>query len=234
MLRRRALIAGAAAALAAAAAALRPGAVSVSSTADASAPPSFDDLLSVAAPGDVLFKSSAGGFWGNMASAFSAGDDRFGHVGIVARTGTGALTVIHAGGDPVSREGRVRADPIVLFLSGVEAAALYRPDAEQAVLTSMLAYAEAAADRAAPFDRQFSLTSEDRLYCTELVWRALGAAGAGDAVPQKSVRAGRVYISLADLQASPALRLVALSPAAPPPAGPGGERNIGRAGGAAP
>ncbi len=176
-------------------------------------------MIAAAAPGDVLFKSDAGGFWGNAARAFSAGDDRFGHVGIIVKTSAGALSVVHAGGDPVSREGRVRADPIDAFLAGVETAALYRPDADPRGLARMIAYAQATAARGAPFDRQFSLTSEDRLYCTELVWRALAAAGAGDAAAQKSVRAGRIYISLEDLQTSPALRLIAESPPSAP-AGP--------------
>lgn len=215
MLDRRHVIAGAAAGLSLAVLfAVR--SEPVGADAGEPAPPVFDSLVGAAAPGDILFKSAAGGFWGNLAGAFSENDGRFGHVGIVARSGAGALTVIHAGGDPVSREGRVRADPIGHFLEGVSAAALYRPGTAGMDLAPMLVYADAAAARGAPFDRVFSLASEDRLYCTELVWRALSEAALGDAVPHKSVRAGRAYISLEDLQNSPFLVLVAESPAAAP------------------
>lgn len=181
-------------------------------------------IAAAAEPGDVLFKSDAGGFWGNMARAFSETDGRYGHVGVVARDAAGALCVIHAGGDPVSREGRVRSDSLAGFLAGVEAAALYRARAKARARGAMLAYLEDAAARGAPFDRQFSLKTKDRLYCTELVWRALSAGVERDATPNKSVRAGRVYISLEDLQKSPHLReIAAVSRAAPQP-----ERAAGR------
>lgn len=170
-------------------------------------------ILAAAAPGDVLFKDAAGGFWGNAARSFSSNDDGYGHVGIIAKNPAGALVVIHAGGDPVSRNGRVRIDPINQFLQRVNAAALYRPTIEQNELSAMLTYARAAAARAAPFDRTFSLASEEALYCTELVWRALSIALKRDAVPDKSARAGRVYIGLDDLQHSPFVALIALAPA---------------------
>ena len=178
------------------------------------------DIALQARPGDVLFKSDAGGFWGNMARAFSKTDDRYGHVGVVVGSPSGGHHVIHAGGDPVSREGRVRSDPLRTFLEGVEDAALYRPAAD--ATAASLAYLKAAAGRGAPFDRQFSLETEDRLYCTELVWRALSRAVADDAVPDKSVRAGRVYISLEDLQKSPFLREIAVVSGSAPER-PGGQ-----------
>ena len=59
--------------------------------------------------------------------------------------------------------------------------------------------------RGAPFDAAFSLDTEEALYCTELVWRALTAAAGEDAAPRKTERVGRLFVAIDDLQASPLL-----------------------------
>jgi hypothetical protein len=159
------------------------------------------EASAAARPGDVLFKSG-GGLWGKLAANFSHTDKTYGHVGVVARNADGALVVIHAGGDPVSGEGRVKTDALEHFLGASNKAALYRPLLAEAELEGFIAYAQAAAGRAAPFDTAFSLDTEDALYCTELVWRAFFAAAAADAVPDKSERSGKTYVALDDLQGS--------------------------------
>ena len=154
-----------------------------------------------AQPGDVLFKSG-GGLWGRLAANFSETDKSYGHVGVVARDAQGALIVIHAGGDPVSGEGRVMTDAFEHFLGASDRAALYRPRLAGDERDGFIAYAKAAAERSAPFDTAFSLDTEDALYCTEMVWRAFLAAANADAVPDKSARSGKVYVALDDLQKS--------------------------------
>jgi len=164
----------------------------------------IEEARLAARPGDVLFKSG-GGMWGVLAANFSTRDRTYGHVGVVAETAEGVVVVIHAGGDPASRQGRVMASPFDEFLGASSRAALYRPRLDGARTGLLLAYAGAAAERKTPFDTGFSLDTEEALYCTELVWRALSAASGADAVPGKSERGGRTYIALDDLQASPLL-----------------------------
>lgn len=162
--------------------------------------------MEIARAGDVVFKSE-GGLWGRIADSFSARGEGFGHVGLVATDAAGALVVIHAGGDPVSRAGRVQATAFADFLKASKMAALYRPALDEAGLAAALAYAADAVRRAAPFDSDFSLETADRLYCTEFVWRALSAGLGDDAVPERSMRAGKAYVALDDLQRSPQLAL---------------------------
>lgn len=157
-----------------------------------------------ARPGDVLFKSGDG-FWGAMAARFSRSDEGFGHVGLVAPGEDGALVVIHAGGDPLAGDGRVQRASLDEFLRRATSAALYRPALDEAALGAALAYAEGALLRNAPFDAGFSLDTEEALYCTELVWRALSEAAGEDAAPRKTERAGRLFVAIDDLQASPLL-----------------------------
>lgn len=154
-----------------------------------------------ARPGDVLFKNG-GGIWGALAARFSENDDGYGHVGIVSIAADGGLVVIHAGGDPVTRNGRVQETGLDEFLGASKAAALYRPLLDADGATRALGYAKAAVRRNAPFDATFSLDTEEELYCTELIWRALSSALGADAVPEKSERSGKIYVAIDDLQES--------------------------------
>lgn len=157
-----------------------------------------------ARPGDILFKSG-GRFWGRLGARFSSIDHTYGHVGIVVLTRDGTLGVIHAGGDPLSPEGRVLTDPLPFFLGASSAAALYRPRGSEDRISRLIDFAKEASDLAVPFDTSFSLASEDALYCTELVWRAFLYAGMGDPVPTKDTMAGKDYVALDSLQTSPLL-----------------------------
>lgn len=172
----------------------------------------IENAAAAAQPGDVLFKSG-GGLWGRLAANFSSTDRRYGHVGLVAAGTDGYLMVIHAGGDPASREGRVMREPLTHFLGASERAALYRPALGEDALANLVSFAVREAERQTPFDSAFSLDSTDALYCTELIWRALSAASDGDATPNKSQRSGKVYIALDDLQMSPLLAPVWRHPA---------------------
>jgi hypothetical protein len=160
-----------------------------------------DEARSSARPGDVIFKDG-GGVWGRLAASFSANGDGYGHVGVVTLDAAGGLSVIHAGGDPVSGDGRVQSSGLEHFLGASKAAALYRPRVEGEEAEFALAYLAAAVDRAAPFDSAFSLDTEEALYCTELVWRAFSAAAGEDIVPDKSRRSGKAYVAIDDLQES--------------------------------
>jgi ABC-type sugar transport system substrate-binding protein len=151
--------------------------------------------------GDVVFKNG-GGVWGSLAARFSENDDGYGHVGIVSLRPDGEVIVIHAGGDPVTRNGRVQESEFDKFLGAAKGAALYRPHLDDASAARALTYAQDAVRRNAPFDAAFSLETENALYCTELIWRALSVALGEDAVPEKSERSGKIYVAIDDLQDS--------------------------------
>lgn len=183
----------------AAAASIRPG------KAPAAAPAGFIGAARAAArPGDVLFKAEPM-LWSRLAARFNADGEGFGHVGLVAEGADGALIVIHAGGDPARADGRVQAAGFDVFLRAATDAALYRPRTDEAGLGRATAYAAARQADETPFDRRFSLATADRLYCTELIWRALALAVEADPVPVKTRRGGDPYIALDDLAQSPHL-----------------------------
>lgn len=152
-------------------------------------------------PGDLLFKGADTGVGTQLAVAWSLGDKRWGHVGIVVADADGELSVIHADTGARREIGHVRRVSLAEYLSDVSELGIYTLHLEGQARETYLAYAESAVGR--PFDKAFSIESENSLYCSELVWRAMSAGLGEDAIPQKSVRLGRIYISVSDLADHP-------------------------------
>lgn len=158
--------------------------------------------------GDVIFLSAPDALWARLASRWSLPAYRHGHVGMVVLDRDGRPLVVHAGGDPTRRTAVVRAVKVDQFLHEATAATVFRmrhAAAARAAAREALGFAR----RAAPFDTEFSLHNGEKLYCTELVWRALSSALRRDVVPVKARAYARPVIRLSDLEASPDLRLVA-------------------------
>lgn len=180
--------------------------------------------------GDLLFKDADTATGTRIAAGWSLGDKRWGHVGIVVEDAAGALSVIHADtGENAGPDapGEVRRVPLADFLSDVSTAGHYTVALEGDGRDTYLAYAESAVGL--PFDRGFSLKSENSLYCSELVWRALSAGAGADILPQKSERLGRIYVSLSDLSEHPLTREAAVLALAELTGHEGGDRRTTQA-----
>ncbi|WOI53537.1 YiiX/YebB-like N1pC/P60 family cysteine hydrolase [Parvularcula sp. LCG005] len=157
--------------------------------------------------GDVIFIGQTGS-WADIAAQASVGDKRYGHVGIAIANGSD-WSVIDAGGSPTSPDARVASKSLNEFLGHAALVGIYRPTFPSRQIPAMTAKAKDAAIARLPFDRGFSLDTEDQIYCTELVWQALSAAVGKDAVPVKTQWEGRAVITLEDLSLSPHLQPVA-------------------------
>ncbi len=106
--------------------------------------------------------------------------DTFSHVGMVWRR-DGRPYVIHTTSWSllgVEDDGSVRVEPLRQFLSApsISRAALYRVGGKDQ-RTADQAAARRYAARALPYDRLFDASTPNRLYCTELIWRAYRTAG---------------------------------------------------------
>ncbi|MFN4225034.1 MAG: YiiX/YebB-like N1pC/P60 family cysteine hydrolase [Hyphomonas sp.] len=150
--------------------------------------------------GDLLFKGAGTGAGTRLAASWSLGDKRWGHVGIVT---DGGRSVIHADTGKPGEVGAVRKVALADFLADVETLGLYDIDLTGEAREKYLGFAESAVGL--PFDHGFSIRSENSLYCSELVWRAMSAGLGRDAIPEKSERLGRTYVSLSDLSEHPLL-----------------------------
>ena len=159
------------------------------------------DTLPALEAGDLLFKGAETGAGTRLAAGWSLGDKRWGHVGIVV---DGGQSVIHADTGEPGEVGAVRKVTLADFLADVETLGIYEIDLTGEARATYLAFAESAVGL--PFDHGFSVRSENSLYCSELVWRAMSAGLGTDAIPAKSERLGRTYVSISDLSEHPLLR----------------------------
>lgn len=125
--------------------------------------------------GDLVFRRGLG-----LASRIVLETDpgtRFSHVGLVRKTPRGVF-VLHASPADGDHKGAVVMEPLDLFLApnNAEDAAIFR--AKDPRLANRAARAAFEwARRGVPFDEDFDLKTADRLYCTEMVWRAFAVGG---------------------------------------------------------
>lgn len=139
--------------------------------------------------GDLLFVE--GTTWQSWIVLWSGGNNDFSHVGLVWVREDNVF-IIHA--TPHSSGERkaegVIVEPLHQFLSPdrVTDAALYRfTGASRDLASTVVSLARQYAINATPFDYSFDLSSDAKMYCTELIWAVYRAAGVnlfGDVVQQ--------------------------------------------------
>ena len=167
----------------------------------------FEAYTETMRDGDIIFRGRKKG-WGNLASALSDQDQRYGHVGVIRREGQ-TIYVIHASGDPLQPEGRVREDSLQDFLARSERSGVYRLPLNASELTQFRDKIRQALVIRLPFDRAYSLQSETSVYCTELIWRAWVETTQKDPVLVKTRWRNKNVLALDDLQFAQGVVLIA-------------------------
>ena len=173
---------------------------------DSSARQAEDQFLA----GDLLFRRGTG-IAAEFARNFSTGERRFSHVGILAER-DGDLVVVHSIYDQEAMRDGVVSDPIEVFLDGTSDWGLYRIGVSRDRRQSVADAALIILDRAVPFDNQFSLGSEDRLYCTELVWRIVNDVVGFEMIQSSTIANDAQVVAISDVYQNQQIRLLAESP----------------------
>lgn len=129
--------------------------------------------------------------WGFVARRFADADSRWSHVGMVIRAGEDA-SVVHMDGSPLG--GRIRRESVAAFTAEARYVQVVRPAFDSRQRARVGDWLVDRLRRDAAFDTHFRLDQGSAMYCSEMVWRALGhvAMTPGDASLPRA--AGRVYV----------------------------------------
>lgn len=157
--------------------------------------------VSACRDGDLVFRYG-NGFWSPYFRDASTLHKRFSHAGVIVLR-NGLPWVVHSDAHGMTGIGNVHLVRLDDFLSGSSDYAFYRLDAPGNV---RLRIAEAASSYIGrPFDTEFDTDDDSKLYCSELVMRAVNDA-CGQPVIRPSLIHGKSVVAIDDCYRDPRIR----------------------------
>ncbi len=164
-----------------------------------------DSAISLLRSGDVLLRMGMGA-QSQMLARMNRGNKDFSHCGIVL-VENGYPFVYHCIGGEDNPDARMRRDSGSVFLSPQSQLAfgvVRYPLDSTAIKKQVLVWFR----KRPRFDMQFDLATNDKLYCTEMVYKVLtGVAGDMGCIPTDTVM-GHRFVGTGNLIANPMAQLV--------------------------
>ena len=118
--------------------------------------------------GDIIYRHG-NGFFSDYFRKSSNREKLYSHGGIIAIDNNSEVYVIHAEASELTGVGGVRKESLNIFLKDISTWAVYRLDTTQTVRDSIVYVATQYLNKETPFDLDFDNTSDDKVYCTELI-----------------------------------------------------------------
>ncbi len=146
-------------------------------------------------PGDIIFRKE-NSFWGEVSSSVARRDGRYSHVGMIVPSGEN-LAVVHS--YPDENTSFVKSQSLEEFSFNATGLGFFRMGFSEEKTNNIVTAIQGYARDEVPFDPEFSLRSDDRLYCTELIWKAVKNATGVDIAPEKGQAFGDEFIGNDDL-----------------------------------
>ena len=128
--------------------------------------------------GDLIVRRGTGP-WSETIRKMNTTDTRFSHAGILAQSGSG-WAVVHAIGGMTDGPNQVLMTPLGDFVDASVGLAVYRSTDDPELQGKIVSEAKAYLGR--PFDHEFSLSDDSKIYCTELVMLAVNRGHARELV----------------------------------------------------
>ncbi len=124
--------------------------------------------------GDIIYRHGHG-FFSDYFRKSSNREQLYSHAGIVA-VDSNKVYVIHSEASELTGVGGVRKESLNVFLKDISTWAVYRLDTTQTVRDSIVYTATEYLNKKIPFDVDFDNTTNDEVYCTELVALSINKA----------------------------------------------------------
>lgn len=154
--------------------------------------PTIDpSLLTGIQNGDIICRLG-NGFFSNQFKKYSLTEKIYSHVGIIEKEND-SLFVIHSEASELTGIGRVKREPIEVFLNSIKTWGVYRVDANDSIRNHITIYAKEYFTKDTPFDLDFDATDDSRVYCTELVALAINKA-LGDSIIKPEMYLGKLKV----------------------------------------
>lgn len=168
------------------------------------------DTLSVSSihfeNGDLIYRHGNGMF-SDFFLRTSKKEQLYSHGGIIALCDD-SVYVIHSEASEITGIGGVKKEPINVFLNGISTWAVYRIDTIQEVRDSIFSTAMKYAKLETPFDLDFDNTSDDRVYCTELLSLSINNGMRREVIKANNAIANIRYYSVDDTYLEPNTKLI--------------------------
>lgn len=138
------------------------------------------------------------GYFSNIFRRVSSEEKRFSHSGIIHRVGQ-RYKVYHIEANELTGKGIVRDEPLELFISHSKEWALYAINTSDSIKMEIVQQASIFFDSKIPFDLDFDLASDDKLYCSEMVAKSINNAFGEELITPGLQIAGRLFYGLDDI-----------------------------------
>jgi len=159
------------------------------------AKPAYSSLKS----GDIIFRHGRG-FISNTLMSLGQREKKYSHAGIVS-VENGNVYVYHAIGGEQNISNKLRRDKLEDFCSpqDIHAFGIYRSDFNPEQIQQVLAKVYDYYKNELQFDTKFDLTTNDKMYCTEMIYKIfIGVAGEGNYISLSAV-GNKKYVACDDI-----------------------------------
>src|SRR6185503_1799599 len=145
--------------------------------------------------GDLIFRHGRG-FISQGLMQLNQREKKYSHAGIISVEGVNVF-VYHAIGGEENQSNKLRKDPLEVFCSpsDAESFGVFRTDLADRQLQTIGAVARTFFERGLEFDTKFSLDSDDKMYCTEFVYKLFKSIHADSCFLSLSAVSGFNYVS---------------------------------------
>ena len=149
--------------------------------------------------GDLIFRHGRG-IISNVLITFGRSEKKYSHAGIVS-VENGNVFVYHAIGGEENISNKLRKDPLADFCNPADAHAfgVYRTGLDDSQINSVMILASTYYKNGLQFDTKFDLSTDDKMYCTEFVYKIFKQALGNENYISLSTINGKQYIACDDL-----------------------------------